>query len=244
MEKKDWFASWFDTKYYHLLYQNRNDEEARIFIENLVRKIELKPSSKILDLACGKGRHSITLNELGFDVVGVDLSSNSINTAKVFENDTLHFSVCDMRECVSENSFDAIFNLFTSFGYFDSQEDNTKVIKSIHKCLSAKGVLVIDFMNSRRIIDSLVAEETKVIETIKFNITRHYDGNHVFKNIAFEDNGEKFEYTERVQALLLTDFEELLTQNGFNILSTFGDFDLNRFEEDRSDRLILLAQKK
>lgn len=244
MEQQDWFASWFDTKYYHLLYKNRNDKEARNFIENLVRNLELKPNSKVLDLACGKGRHAITLNELGFDVLGVDLSTNSIENAKEFENDTLHFSVCDMRKCVTEDNFNAVFNLFTSFGYFESRDDNTLVIKSIHKCLSTKGVLVIDFMNSRRIIDTLVLEETKQIDTIKFNITRHYDGEHIFKDITFEDNGQKFNYTERVQALLLTDFEDLLTQNGFDILSTFGDFDLKSFVESTSDRLILLAQKK
>ena len=244
MENKDWFASWFDTKYYHLLYKNRNDDEARNFIENLVDHLALTPGASVLDLACGKGRHSITLNQLGFNVLGVDLSSNSIEKAKKSENDTLHFGVCDMRNCVDENNFDAVFNLFTSFGYFDSQNDNKRVIRSIHNCLTEKGILVIDFMNSRRIIDSLVPTESKEIETITFNITRRYDGNHIFKQIDFEDNGEQFSYTERVQALLLNDFEELLTQNGFDILSTFGDFNLNGFKEATSDRLILIAQKK
>jgi len=244
MGKNDWFASWFDTNYYHLLYKNRNDDEARLLIEHLVSHLDLAPNSKALDLACGKGRHSITLNELGFDVLGVDLSPNSIQEAKKFENETLHFDVCDMRDSFTKNSFDAVFNLFTSFGYFDSKSDNEKVIVAMHEMLKDDGILVIDFMNSRRVIDSLVESETKVVEPIEFKITRNYDGDHIFKHIKFEDEGVEHSYTERVQALMLNDFEALLTENGFNILSTFGDFDLNGFQEDTSDRLILVAEKK
>lgn len=244
MENNEWFASWFDTKYYHLLYKDRNDDEARIFIENLVNHLDLKPKSKVLDLACGKGRHSITLSELGFDVLGVDLSCNSINKAKQYENETLHFDVHDMRDCMGEDRFDAVFNLFTSFGYFDDQKDNERVIIAIHKMLNANGILVIDFMNSRRIIDSLVTSEVKQVDSVQFNISRRYDGNHIFKTIDFEDEGQKFSFTERVQALLISDFEKLLTKNGFDILSTFGDFELNSFLETTSDRLILVAQKK
>ena len=244
MGKNDWFASWFDTNYYHLLYKNRNDDEARLLIEHLVEHLNLAPNSKALDLACGKGRHSITLNELGFDVLGVDLSANSISEAKQFENETLHFDVCDMRESFAKSKFDAVFNLFTSFGYFDKKSDNEKVIIAMHEMLKENGMLVIDFMNTNRVIDTLVESETKFVDPIEFKITRQYDGNHIFKHINFDDKGKKYSYTERVQALKLNDFRALLTENGFNILSTFGDFDLNPFQEGTSDRLILVAEKK
>lgn len=244
MEQNDWFTSWFDTDYYHLLYKNRNDDEARLFIEHLVSHLNLTPNSKALDLACGKGRHSITLNELGFDVLGVDLSSNSIEEAKQFENEMLHFDVCDMRNSFTKDTFDVVFNLFTSFGYFENKGDNKKVIAAIYEMLKDNGILVIDFMNSRRVINTLVESETKVVDPIEFKITRNYDGDHIFKHINFEDEGVKHSYTERVQALMLKDFEALLTENGFNILSTFGDFALNGFQEETSDRLILVAEKK
>src|SRR5690606_34846729 len=99
------------------LYQNRDEEEAAIFIEKLIAVTELKKGAKILDLACGKGRHSIQLNKLGFNVIGIDLSVNSIARAKKYENETLRFAVQDMREAIAGEKFDAIFNLFTSFGY-------------------------------------------------------------------------------------------------------------------------------
>ena len=89
MQKEDttWFASWFDSPYYHVLYKDRDDSEAADFMNRLTQYLHLHPTSKILDLACGKGRHSRYLSSLGYDVTGVDLSSQSITFAKKFEKE-------------------------------------------------------------------------------------------------------------------------------------------------------------
>ena len=96
--QKDWFTSWFNTPYYHILYKNRNDDDAQLFMRNLTTFLKLDINSHILDLPCGKGRHSVFLNSLGFKVTGGDLAENSIKHAKHFENDRLHFEVYDMRK--------------------------------------------------------------------------------------------------------------------------------------------------
>jgi SAM-dependent methyltransferase len=243
MEQKEWFASWFDTDYYHQLYRNRNDEEAKLFISNLLDFIELAPNSYLLDLACGKGRHSKTLNEFGHNVLGVDLSPNSIAIASEMTCDTLNFQVHDMREVLPNQKFHAVFNLFTSFGYFDDTSDNERVCNSMAEMLKENGILVIDFMNAEKVISNLVAREEKIVDDLVFNITRHYDGKHIFKRIQFEDQGEQFDFTERVQALKLSDFESLLADQ-FRILNTFGSFDLKPFDASNSDRLIIIAQRK
>lgn len=242
MSKTDWFATWFDTSYYHILYQKRNDEEARRFITNLVGFLQHNEGDKVLDLACGMGRHSKTLHQLGLNVLGVDLSSNSIESAKESEEEGLRFAVQDMREPLDEK-FNAIYNLFTSFGYFDDISDNDKVIASMGKMLHKNGMLIIDFMNSERVINELVTKETKVLSNIEFNLTRRYDGKHIFKDIKFCDEGRNYHFTERVQALKLNDFESLLTKNGFEIKETFGDFNLEPFRPEKSDRLIIIAKK-
>lgn len=242
--KNEWFASWFDTSYYHTLYKNRDDKEARQFIVNLVENLNLTKPNHVLDLACGKGRHSVTLNELGYNVLGVDLSPESIASASDSINDSLHFSVHDMREVIEGKRFGAIFNLFTSFGYFDDTKDNERVLNSVHSMLENEGILVIDFMNASRVIDNLVATEIKTVDNIVFNISRRYDGQHIFKDIKFEDHDESFHYTERVQALKKEDFETLLNNCNFEILRTFGDFNLSEFNENDSDRLIIIARKK
>src|SRR3970282_2312904 len=90
-----WFSSWFDTPYYHILYKDRNYREAQIFMDNLTHYLNLPETQKVLDLACGKGRHSIYLHQLGFDVLGADLSENSIGEASKTTKETLHFKVHD-----------------------------------------------------------------------------------------------------------------------------------------------------
>lgn len=244
MEKSNWFASWFDTDYYHTLYKNRDNKEAERFIGNLVEFVNLPPQSKVLDLACGKGRHSMTLYTHGFKVLGVDLSPHSIDFAEYFSNEFLQFKVHDMREVIENEKFDAVFNLFTSFGYFDSSEDNTRVLNSVNEMLNKDGILVIDFMNAAKVVANLVKEETKTVDGITFNITRDYDGNHIFKNIQFIADEENHNYTERVQALKIQDFESLLQHCGFNLISIFGNFELDKFDEINSDRLILVARKR
>lgn len=244
MENPNWFESWFDTDYYHILYKNRDNKEAEKFIGNLVDYIQLPQHSRVLDLACGKGRHSMTLFTHGYNVLGVDLSPQSIDFAEYFSNENLQFKVHDMREVIQGERFDAVFNLFTSFGYFDSSEDNKQVLNSVNEMLKPNGVLLIDFMNAVKVIANLVTEETKIVEGITFNITRKYDNQHIYKYIRFEAEGRQHNYMERVQALKLSDFEQLLDTCGFDLIRTFGNFNLESYEENTSDRLILLARKR
>jgi SAM-dependent methyltransferase len=240
----EWFESWFNTIYYHILYQNRNEKEAELFVENLVSKLNVKPSDQILDLACGKGRHSIILNKLGLNVIGVDLSSNSIAKAKKSENETLKFFVHDMRDTIPNVQFDFIVNLFTSFGYFDHHDENLKVLKAINQMLVPGGELVIDFFNLQRVIKEMKAQELKSIEGIDFHISKRFDGHHIYKTIDFEAEGKNHSYTEKVQGLSEADFRNLLIQADFELIDIFGDFYLNPFDSEKSDRIILVASKK
>jgi SAM-dependent methyltransferase len=243
MEQKQWFEEWFDSPYYHILYKNRDESEAAHFLDNLLHYLELPDHAQLLDLACGKGRHSVILAKKGYHVTGVDLSPNSIHSARQFENQHLSFQVQDMRVPFTENTFDAVLNLFTSFGYFDDMEDNQKVISAVRKMLKTDGVMVIDFMNSHRVIKQLINKEIKNIQGITFQIEREYDGSHIFKHIRFNAEDKNFHFTERVQALLPSDFISLFHTNGFEIIRTFGDFDLTSFDPETSDRLIVIAKK-
>ncbi|WP_448607515.1 SAM-dependent methyltransferase [Paenimyroides ceti] len=234
-----WYASWFDTPYYHILYKDRDYEEAQVFIDNITKYLNLPENAKVLDLACGRGRHSIYLNKLGYDVVGADLSKNSIEYASQFENDHLKFIEHDMRQPLEEK-FDAIFNLFTSFGYFPEEKDNLTTLKAIHESLTEYGFAVLDFMNVHKVIGQLNPTETKTVDGIVFHITRSYQDGFILKNIKFNDKGQDFDFTEKVKALTLQDFEELMEQSGIYLLEVFGDYKLNRYYEKESDRLIML----
>ncbi len=234
-----WYSSWFDTPYYHILYKERNYREAQVFMDNLTHYLNLPEKAAVLDLACGKGRHSIYLNQLGFTVLGADLSENSIVEANKNANETLHFKVHDMRKPFEEK-FDAIFNLFTSFGYFENDEDNLTTLKAIKESLSEYGFAVIDFMNVVQVIETMVLEETKTMEGIDFHIKRYLKDNHIYKEIDFEDQGQKFHFTEKVKALTLKDFEELMEEAGIYLLDIFGDYKLKKFHKTESERLIMI----
>ena len=236
---ENWFASWFDTPYYHILYKDRDYAEAQHFMDNLTHYLNLPEEAKILDLACGKGRHSMYLNTLGYDVTGADLSKNSIEAASKYTNEKLHFQVHDMREPFDEK-FDAIFNLFTSFGYFESDDDNVTALKAIHESLTEYGFAVIDFMNVNYVINNLVPEEVKTVEGIDFHIKRYVKDDHIFKEIDFEDNGQKFHFTEKVKALTLSDFEQMMEEAGIFLLDVFGDYKLRKFYKNDSERLIMI----
>jgi SAM-dependent methyltransferase len=243
IQEKEWFMEWFNSPYYHLLYQNRNEDEARLFISKLIHLLQVEPHHKILDLACGKGRHSIFLNQLGFDVMGIDLSKANIAYANWFANNTLKFRVHDMRQVVKPGYFDFVLNLFTSFGYFEREEDNEVAIMAAAENLKPGGCLVLDFMNTPRVIEHLVAEEAKILSKIPFRITRHVEGGYILKDIYFRDNDQDFHYQERVKAITEEQFRHYFEAAGLSIVKLAGSYELSPYEASTSDRMIFVAQR-
>jgi SAM-dependent methyltransferase len=239
---KEWFESWFNTPYYHILYKNRDHSEAELFIRNLFDQLEVSKDSKVLDLACGKGRHAVFVNSLGYNTTGVDLSIESIETAKLNESESLHFFQHDMREPIEDAKFDLVLNLFTSFGYFEDKSHNEKMLDSIHTYLADNGRLVIDFFNVKKVLNDLVESEIKLIENIAFKISKTIENGAILKDIQFKDQGNAYHFQERVQALGIADFEFMLKRTNFEIEAVFGDYVLNAFESN-SERLIIVAKK-
>lgn len=238
-DTKDWYSSWFDTPFYHILYKHRDDKEAHAFMENLTSYLNIPENSSILDLACGKGRHAVYLNSIGYDVTGIDLSEKSISFAKQFENDTLHFEVHDMRKAYPKQ-FNAVFNLFTSFGFFDDDKDDLNTIKAIKANLKKDGVGVIDFLNADFILNNLVKENTKTIDGIDFYLKRYVENGFIVKDISFKTDGKPYHYKELVKALTLNDFEKMFAEANIQLLDVFGDYKLNKFNKHSSERLIMI----
>ena len=231
---------WFDSDYYHILYKHRDYSEARNFIDKIVEYLDLKKGSKILDLACGIGRHSIYLEKIGFDVTGTDKSTNNIKKAKKSQNDKLKFIQMEMINDTNRK-YDGIFNLFTSFGYVN-HDYNLETIKNIERQLKDDGTVIVDFMNTLFVKNNLVIEETKVIDDLSFKIKRKSDGKHIYKEIKFNDQKDYF-FQEKVMDLSLNDFENYLKRHNLKIIKTFGDYNLNEFDIENSERLIMVIKK-
>lgn len=240
----DWFATWFDTNYYHTLYNNRNEAEANAFIDTLLNYLAPAADASFCDLACGKGRHAKRINEQGYTAVGLDLAANSIAQAQLMATNTLQFYVHDMRQGFGANRFNYITNLFTSFGYFNSLTDNLKVLQHVHNALTPNGVFVIDFLNVTPVLAQLPITQQLVKENIQFNITKSHINNHIVKNIEVVDNGVTSHYQEQLQAITHTQLCELLHAANFEIEATFGNYELAPFNEQQSPRVLLIARKK
>ncbi len=240
----EWFESWFDTPYYHILYKNHDYQEAESFISKLVQRLELRRGAKIIDLACGKGRHSVYLNNLGFDVLGLDLSKKSIEFDKQFEDSDLHFKVHDMRDPIDSGKVDAVFNLFTSFGYFDNEEDDKKVFKSVADVLPENGIFVLDYLNENYVREGLKAEEIVKRGEIDFHITKQIENNFIIKNIRFEVKGQQHHYFEKVKLHTPEEINEYAEEAGFERMQVWGNYQLEEFDPATSPRCINWFRKK
>jgi len=240
---KKWFHNWFSSPYYHILYHQRNDDEAEYFIDNLCALLKPDINSKLLDIACGRGIHSVYLNKKGYDVTGIDPSVSNIRFAQQFERENLHFYVHDMRYRFFINYFDFVFNLFSSFGHLDSERDHINALTTFNKSLKKDGILILDYFNTEKITRNLSAQEIKTIDGIDFYISKKVADGKIIKSISFEHKNKDYAFREEVKAFSYRDFERMFSQSGFTISHQFGDFTLNPFDENKSDRLIFICRK-
>ncbi len=243
--QQTWFRDWFNSPYYHQLYFKRDDKEAAAFIDNLISYLKPAPNSTMLDVACGRGRHSIQLAGKGFDVTGIDLSDDSINDALQHETETLHFYKHDMRLPFWINYFDYAFNFFTSFGYFKTRREHDNAIRTIAQSIKREGVFVMDFLNVHYAEDHLVHQSEKEIDGINFIITKWYDETHFYKKIIVEDDSqeEPLVYIEKVAKFSLGDFTEMFAYQGLQMQEVFGDYSFSNYDVKRSPRMVMIAKK-
>lgn len=240
-----WYKDWFNSDYYHKLYFERDEEEAAAFIHELIGKLHPAPGSRMLDVACGKGRHSITLAAAGYRVTGIDISPDSIAEAKKAEQENLDFFVHDMRLPFCSNYFDYAFNFFTSFGYFRTQREHDAAIRTIAQSLKKNGCFVIDYLNVHYAEQQLVHNEEREIEGTLYEIHRWDDDRHFYKKITVTDSGLKqpLSYTEKVAKFSLGDFNDMLSYQGLQVQEVFGDYRFGHYDVQQSPRLVILAKK-
>jgi len=245
MLETEWYRNWFNSPYYHLLYEDRDEQEAADFIDRLILHLQPPPRSTMLDIACGKGRHSIRLADNHFIVTGIDISPQSIGEANLSAGDNLEFLVHDMRMPFRINYYDYAFNFFTSFGYFDSLREHQKAMHNM--CLSLKpgGIFVMDYMNPLYATQHLQPSSTVQKGNIRFQISRWADAAYIYKKIIIEDPAQTAPLTfmEKVAYFDLRDFTEMFRQEGFTLSEVFGTYRLDPFDPTTSPRMIMIARK-
>ncbi|MGN6196651.1 MAG: class I SAM-dependent methyltransferase [Ginsengibacter sp.] len=244
-DRNPWFKEWFNSPYYYQLYFKRDKKEAANFIDKLVEYLKPKPNSLMLDIACGKGRHSVQLASKGFDVTGIDLSEDSIKKAKKKETEHLHFFQHDMRLPFWINYFDYAFNFFTSFGYFNTRREHDNAIRTVSQSLRNHGIFVIDYLNVHFAEDHLIHKSEIEINGVNYFITKWFDETHFYKKIIVEDENlkEPLEYQEKVAKFSLGDFTDMLAFQQMQMQEVFGDYSFNHYDVKKSPRMIMIAKK-
>ncbi|NBC03949.1 MAG: methyltransferase domain-containing protein [Bacteroidetes bacterium] len=243
-----WFKEWFDSPLYEKLYAYRNKNEANKLADLIEREIPASKYRNVLDLGCGRGRHSITLAERGYKVLGIDISKEVIAKAAQIAGEkdlpNLQFQVGDMRRPL-DKTFDAVVNLFTTFGYFLKDEENAKVLSSVNSMLHVNGIFILDYLNAYKVRRDLVAEEEELFRDMTVHIERKIKRNMVYKKIRF--TGDKLEqpiqYQERVKLYELDWFKKTFNRNGFQLERCYGSYEGADFEKVESPRLLMVARK-
>ena len=245
MAATEWYKQWFNSVYYHKLYFHRDEAEAQRFIQNLLQHLQPPTESRMLDVACGRGRHARFLAAKGFDVTGIDLSADSIAFAKQAESENLHFYQHDMRLPAWINYFDYAFNFFTSFGYFNTRREHDDAARMIAQSLKAGGTLLFDYLNVHYAEERLVHNEVKIVDGTTYEIHRWDDERFFYKLIVVKDAelDEPLQFTEKVAKLSLGDFTEMLAFQKLQVTEVFGDYSLGSYDIKKTPRLIVLAKK-
>lgn len=240
--RKGWFNDWFGTPYYTMLYGRRDEGEARRQVEAILELTGTPTGAAVLDVGCGRGRHARWFADNGLATVGLDICAEAV--AEAAERvPSARFQVHDMREAFGDGEFDLVVNLFTSFGYFDDRSDDTAAVRSMFQALRPGGSLVIDFMNTPRVISGLVANEERTIGGTHFIIQRRVHDGFIEKSIRVEEQNIRKHFMERVIALTPAEITGLLEEGGFLIRGVLGDFDGGSYDPETSERAIIWAQR-
>ncbi|HET6400156.1 MAG TPA: methyltransferase domain-containing protein [Candidatus Kapabacteria bacterium] len=242
-----WYKDWFRDANYSVVYEHRDEIEAEQMLDLIERCVGHDPARRVLDVGCGSGRHTIAFAKRGYaDVTGIDLSpallAEGRKEAARLEL-PIRFIESDMRE-IPEETFDLALNLFTSFGYFESDEDNSAVILRAANHLAKGGWFVLDFLNSHWVREHFVAHDERVAQNgTHVEQTRWIENNRIEKRLLLRNNFEAKEYIESVRLFELSDFERMFSNAGLTIRHLFGTYAGSAFDPDTSPRLIMFAER-
>ncbi|UHA74403.1 class I SAM-dependent methyltransferase [Paenibacillus sp. 481] len=243
-------SEWYERSFgedYLLVYKHRDFQGAAQEVHRMMEWLQLPKGAQVLDLCCGMGRHSMALADAGYTVTGMDLSEVLLQEAVAFDqHNQVTFIRGDMRNLPMDGPFDAVVNLFTSFGYFVDDADNAQVFTEIERVLKPGGRYIIDFLNPSYLQAHLVPHSERVDEGTSIQEDRTIEDGFVKKNIVLTDlaTDATRRYEERVKLYELADFDRMLSVAGLCVDAIYGSYDADSYSRERSARLIITGHKR
>jgi SAM-dependent methyltransferase len=247
-----WFAEWFDHPLYLQVYSHRDSPEAARCIATILARTQpsgTQPASvRVLDIACGAGRHAIELARLGYAVTGNDLSPFLLETARqqaIGCEVALDLTCRDMRALDENGGYHLVLQLFTSFGYFEQDDDDRRVLGNVYRALEPGGWYVLDLINPVFLKRHLVGVSERRMEGLSVLEERALDGPVIRKRITITpDEGAPMVFTESVRLFEREEIAGMLEETGFIVESIAGDYSGAPFDSERSPRMMLFSQKR
>ncbi len=245
-----WYASFFGEEYFHIYGSMLSDERTAREVEGIVKLLALPPGSHILDLACGHGRHAIPLAERGYRVTGQDLSEVFLNRARaeaVTRGVHVNWVHSDMREIPFVDEFDAIINIFTAFGYLESDAEDQLVLHQVHRALRPGGRLLLELMHRDALIRGfqpfgVSRREDGLLVTEERRFDQRTGRNAVQVTVIYPD-GRRSELRHEARIYTLTELARMLARSALELHATCGGLDGSQLTLD-SRRLVVIAQKR
>ncbi len=241
-----WTPQWFGHPAYEVVYRQRNEQEASLLADLIEHTVQPEPGSRILDVACGRGRHARVFARRGYRVTGVDINPDVLEEARrrtLREGLSVTYLQADMRNLPFASEFDGVINLFTSFGYFDTDEEHVRALTSMCRALKPGGWLVQDFLNASYVRHHLVPHDERCYNGLHIVQERYIDeAGFLFKRITLREKTRVETFVERVRLFELEDFKAMYRQAGLNLQACFGDYQGAPYRPD-SPRLILYARR-
>jgi SAM-dependent methyltransferase len=239
-QEKPWYVEWFDENYLEV-YRHRNTDDAKKQVQLIINTLRLAKTGTILDLGCGEGRYTAILKDQGFRVLGLDLSKTLVKFGKKNDQE-LDLVVGDMR--FIPGRFDLILSLFTSFGYFEEDRENERVIQSVYHSLEPGGIFWLDFLNAGYVKKNLVPQSiSRLSSGIEVLEKRKIAYHRIIKDIYFKKNNMEKCYKESVRLFTRQDLEQMFYNSGFRVVHCFGDYNGNPCTTG-SERTILVGKKQ
>jgi SAM-dependent methyltransferase len=240
--KSAWYERWFGEEYLHL-YPHRDESEARESVQLVLQRAQLEPGARVLDLACGAGRHLREFRALGTRACGLDLSLSLLQRAR---SAGLPVARGDMRVLpFAARSFALVTSFFTSFGYFPEVEQDLQVLAEVRRVLRPHGTFVFDFLNSERVRSELPARDERLVDGRRVIQSRSLveNGRVVEKRIEILGSADPFPHIfyERVRLYSPAELRELLAESGLQVVEAFGSYRGNLLTPE-SPRVILLGR--
>lgn len=240
--QSDWFKDWFSSEEYNQVYFHRDDNDAKKLIDLILSKVNISKDHTILDAACGSGRHMNYLSSLGYNVVGFDLSKPFLLEAKK-NNPSGNFLRSDLREVTFKEQFDLVLNLFTSFGYFSSDDENFRFPKNAFGFLRKGGYYMLDYLNPDYLTGKIIPYSVKEFDGLKIEESRSIEEGRVVKRISITKEGRRKEFVESVKLYPKDFILEQFQGFGYSVNGLFGGYDGSAFDAETSTRLIMIFKK-